>query len=422
MPDEDLLELFWSFAIALSIGALIGLEREKKKEGDKGFATGGLRTFILYALAGALGALLTKELASPWPLTATILAVAAIVLAGYLLHSKLAAGQFGLTTELAAIVTCLLAAVAVLGQAEIAVATAVAVSALLWMKAPLHGAVAKLGSQDVYAGLKLLFATFVVLPLLPDEPIDPWEAWNPHKLWLLVVLISSLSLVGYVAVRALGDTRGTLLTGIAGGLVSSTAITLAFSKQSADAPQSAPSLASGILLAWTIMCVRVLVEIAIVHPPLLGPAAIPIGAMGLVAAGFAGFKIWRQAKDSAPSPEVPLRTPFSLIAAIKFAGLFAAVLLVVKLTQKYLPGGSVYVVAGLAGTTDVDAITLSMAGDAQSSGNLGVAVAAITIATIANTLVKTGLTVGLGSAELRKHMLIAGPAIAAAGIVALVVS
>jgi uncharacterized membrane protein (DUF4010 family) len=419
MPDQGVLELFRSFAIALSIGALIGLEREKKKEGEKGFATGGLRTFILYALAGALGALLSEELDSPWPLAATLIAVAAAVVAGYVLHARSTAGQLGLTTELAAITTSLLGAVAVLGQEEIAVATAVAMSALLWMKAPLHGAVAKLDSQDIYAGLKLLFATFIVLPLLPDETIDPWGAWNPYKLWLLVVLISSLSLVGYVAVRALGDARGMVLTGIAGGLVSSTAVTLAFSRQSQEAPQSAPALASGILLAWAIMCVRVLVEIGIVHPPLLASAAIPIGAMGVVATGFALFKLWQQAKDRARSPEVRLRTPFSLMAAIRFAGLFATVLLVVKLALKYLPGGAVHVVAAVAGTTDVDAITLSMAGHAQSTGELETAVIAITIATVANTLVKTGMTVGLGSAPLRRQMLVAGPAISAAGIAAL---
>ena len=142
--------------------------------------------------------------------------------------------QHGLTSEMAAIAVFLLGAMAVAGEAELAVALGVVTSAVLAFKQPLHGAVRRLDTQDVFAGLKLLIASFIVLPLLPDTTIDPWQAINPYKLWLLVVLISALSLAGYVAVRWLGSTHGSAITGLAGGLVSSTATTLNFARSSRD--------------------------------------------------------------------------------------------------------------------------------------------------------------------------------------------
>ena len=143
----------------------------------------------------------------------------------------------GLTTEVAALVVFLLGAMVMLGHAELAIGLGVVTAAVLAYKQPLHGFVDKLGWDDVYAGLRLLIATFIALPLLPNEPIDPWGALNPYSLWLLVILISSLSLVGYVLTRLLGPARGTALTGLTGGLVSSTAVTLSFAKEGRDNPQ-----------------------------------------------------------------------------------------------------------------------------------------------------------------------------------------
>ena len=175
----------------------------------------------------------------------------------------------GLTTEVAALVVFLLGAMVMLGHAELAIGLGVVTAAVLAYKQPLHGFVDKLGWDDVYAGLRLLIATFIALPLLPNEPIDPWGALNPYSLWLLVILISSLSLVGYVLTRLLGPARGTALTGLTGGLVSSTAVTLSFAKEGRDNPQAAPALACGILLAWAVMFVRVIVLVAVVNRSLL---------------------------------------------------------------------------------------------------------------------------------------------------------
>lgn len=411
------------FTIALLIGALVGVEREKRKSLKHEIGTGGLRTFILLALTGAVSAWLTQRLATPWIFIAAVLAVAGVVVAGYVREGGGKPQALGLTTEIAAITVCLLGGVALFGFPELAVALGIVTSAVLAFKQPLHGAVERLGTDDIYAGLKLLIATFIILPLLPNRPIDPWQALNPYTLWLLVILISALSLVGYVAMRWLGPARGTALTGVSGGLVSSTAVSLAFARRSRTekAARAHDALAAGIVLAWAVMFARIVIAVAVVNAPLLARLMIPFLAMG-VAALIAGAVLYRRGADSerrAQAEPVEIKNPFSLKAATQFAALFALVLLLVKFAQRYLPEQGVYAVAALAGLTDVDAITLSLAGFARDGGDAGVAVTGIAVAALTNTLVKFGLVVGFGSGVLRRHLLWATLLIITAGVGAL---
>jgi uncharacterized membrane protein (DUF4010 family) len=416
MPPAVDLTVVWNFATALLIGAMLGIERERHKREHDDVTIGGLRTFILFTLIGALGGWLTLVLDSPWILAAALLAAVAPVLAGYIISARAQPDSLGLTTELAAVAACLLGAMTTLGYRELAVGLGVMVAAVLAYKQPLHGIVQKLDREDVYAGLRLLIATFIVLPLLPNQSIDPWGALNPRSLWMLVLLISSLSLVGYVATRLLGAHRGIPLTGLTGGLVSSTAVTLAFARQSRDPAyaSAAPALASGILLAWTVMFVRVVIEVMVVNRALLPQVAVPFTTMAVVAAAFAWYLRVRAGK-SEQAEGVPLRNPFSLTAAAKFAAFFALVLLIVKLVQTYAPDRGVYFVAALAGTTDVDAITLSMAQYART-GDATVAVHAITIATMTNTVVKAAMVTMLASPDLRKPVVLGAAAVLVAGI------
>ncbi len=421
--------LLRNFLIALLIGALVGVEREKHKAASQGLTFGGLRTFILFAEAGAVAAWLSVERDMPWLFVATVVAVAAVVTIAYVLESRINANPdaLGLTTELAAITVCLLGGAVMYGHAEIAVGLAIATSAVLAFKQPLHQLVEKLGMDDIYAALKLLIASFIVLPVLPREAIDPWGALNPYQLWLLVILVSSLSLVGYVAVRWLGSAPGALVTGLTGGLVSSTAVSLAFARDSRANrhAHAGDSLAAGILLAWVMMFVRIGFAVTVVNSALLAPLSIPFGVMTAVAAVAAGFFYLRGARihraTAADTTEVPLRNPFSLWEAIKFCALFAVVLLLVKLTQTNFEAHGLYLVAALAGLTDVDAITLSMAGYAQQSGDTATAVGAIVVAALTNTLVKCGFVVVLGSGELRSRVLPATAAMIAAGLLAVTV-
>jgi len=411
------------FAIALLIGALIGVEREKRKSEKGVHEVGGIRTFVLFSQIGALSAWLSRQLESPWLVALAVLGVTVMVSASYAVqHRADSSGEdSGLTTEAAAVVTTLLGATTLFGFPELAGALGILTAALLAFKRPLHGLVGRLDVQELYAGLKLLIATFIVLPLLPNRTLDPWGALNPYELWLLVVLILTLSLIGYVAVRWLGTGRGTALTGLFGGLTSSTAVTLAFARSSREGggARHVDALAAGILLAWAVMFARVLIEVAVVHAPLLPSVAAPQLAMLGVAAGAAALFHRRSRNTPDGGSDVVLRNPFSLTSAIKFAAVFMVVLLAVALMQAYSPGRGELLVAALAGLSDVDAITLSMATFARDGGSATTAAQAITVASFTNTLVKCALVATLAAPVLRGWLAGVTGAIVLAGALAL---
>jgi len=417
--DPDLVSNLFA---AVIVGALVGVEREKSKALSGNLGIGGVRTFILFAVVGAVAGWLAVTLQSAWVLVGTLVCVAGLAVAGYVMQARVKPGALGLTTEAAAVTVCLLGAGCTAGHAPVALALGVAVSAVLAYKEPMHGMVAKLGPDDIAAGVKLLAATLIVLPLLPKDAIDPWGAIKPQSLWTLVILIAALSLVGYVATRMLGPSRGTAVTGLTGGLVSSTAVTLTFAKRSREEGESSVNaLAAGLLLAWTVMSVRVVVLAGIVHPPLLRHLVAPFAAMTAVTLVPVALLLRRRGSEPAEAARpVDLRNPFSLTSAVKFGLLFAAVLLVVAAVRRYFPGQGYYVVAALAGLTDVDAITLSMAGVVRDGGaDLRTATAAIVVAALANTLVKCGIIVGTAAAALRSRVVLVTLLVVAAGLGAL---
>jgi uncharacterized membrane protein (DUF4010 family) len=411
-----------AFAVALLIGALVGTEREKHKAEDDQPGIGGLRTFIFFGAVGAIAAWLGERSGTPWLLVAVVACVSLGVFAGYVVQARTRPDALGMTTELAAIAVVLLGAMTSLGHAAMAIGLGIMLSAVLAYKEPLHGLVQRIGREDMLGVLRLLIATFIVLPLLPDRTIDPWHALNPYKLWLLVVLITGLSLVGYVATRWLGSGKGSALTGLTGGLVSSTAVTLTFARRSreAAAAQLADALASGILVAWAVMFVRMVIEVVVVNAALVPSLIVSFGAMAAAALLAGGICYARAARrhERNGSDGVPLANPFSLTSAAKFAAFFAVVLMIVALVKEYYPGSGLLVVAALAGLTDVDAITLSMA-DYARGGDVSTAVRAIVIAALTNTMVKAGLVVALGAPALRRRVLISCAAVLAAGAVPL---
>jgi uncharacterized membrane protein (DUF4010 family) len=279
--------------------------------------------------------------------------------------------------------------------------------------------VKKVGEEDLYAALTLLIATFIVLPLLPNRTLDPLDALNPRQLWMLVILIAALSEVGYIAVRALGEARGTAVTGFFGGLASSTAVTLSFSRRSKEQAAQQDALSAGILLAWLVMVIRILVLVVTVHRPLLRYIVLPIGLIGLITLGGVAVFLRRSSGGSKEhTDDVALRNPFSLRSAIRFALFFAAILLLVAAVRKYMSPQGVYLVAGVAGLTDVDAITLSMARMARDGGGELLAARAVTIAAVTNTVVKTAMVFMLGSRDLARRMVPVAVTILIVGLVA----
>ena len=424
--------LIRDFAIALAIGALVGVEREKHRE-RSGHGAAGLRSFMLIAELGAIAAWLTQQLAAPWLLGVVVIALALI--SGPLGLRPGPAGTAnpagaptetgasrddaaGITTAVAALVVYLLGALTLYGHAEHAVALAIATSAILAFREPMHGLVRQIGTDDLYAGLKLLIATFIVLPLIPNRTLDPWGAFNPFQLWLLVILISGLSLVGYVAMRWLGPNRGTALTALAGGLVSSTAVTLNFAKRSREQVDASAMLATGVLLAWTVMYLRVLVEVAVVHLPLLQQIATPmliLAALCLILT----VRGWRHARNGHNSNGLPIRNPFSLVSATQFALFFTVILFTVKLSEIYLPPASLYGVAAVAGFAEVDAMVLSLASLVRDGTDADIAIRAMLLTTLTNTWTKTALVVVLAGAAMRRYILLAAALLSAATLVLL---
>jgi len=421
MPTTLDPRLVWGLVSALIIGSMVGIERERSKALSGNVGIGGVRTFILFSFIGAVSAWLSQALGNAWVFVVAVLSVAALTVAVYVVQARVKPNAVGLTTEAAALGVCLLGGACMVGFSGMALAVAIAVSAVLAYKEPMHGLVAKLGPDDVSAGVKLLAATFIVLPLLPEGAVDPWGALRPRSLWTLVILIASLSLVGYVATRALGPQRGTAVTGLTGGLVSSTAVSLAFAKQSREeGGRTDDALAGGLLIAWTVMSLRILLLVGVVHAPLVVPLAAPVAAMAAVTLG-ATLLFLRRARGQEPAAagEVALKNPFSLTAAVKFGFLFAAVLLVVAGVERYSSGRGYYVVAALAGLTDVDAISLSMANLAKDGGApLATAAGAIVVAALSNTLVKCGLVLAAASARLRRSIVLVTAALVAVGAAA----
>lgn len=406
--------LIRDFAIALAIGALVGVEREKHRE-RSGHGAAGLRSFMLIAEVGAIAAWLAQQLTAPWLVGVVLVALALI--SGPLglrpgTADKPAATNgsrdeaAGITTAVAALAVYLLGAMTLYGHAGHAVALAIATSAILAFREPMHGLVRQIGTEDLYAGLKLLIATFIVLPLIPNRAIDPWGAFNPFQLWLLVILISGLSLVGYVAMRWLGPNRGTALTALAGGLVSSTAVTLNFAKRSREQLDAGAMLATGVLLAWTVMYLRVLVEVAVVHAPLLQHIAMPMLVLAALCLALT-VRGWRHARNGHHGNGLPIKNPFSLVSATQFALFFTAILFTVKLSEIYLPPETLYGVAALAGFAEVDAMVLSLASLVRDGTDADIATRAILLTTLTNTWTKTAMVVVLASPALRKHMLLA---------------
>ncbi|WP_374564712.1 MgtC/SapB family protein [Ideonella sp.] len=414
------LELARSFLAALLIGILVGIEREKKRHTEPSHTIGGIRTHALLALAGGASAWLARELQIAGIFLVMLGAVGAMAVTSLVRRGRDGQDEApGMTSEIAAMAVVLLGAMAVVGNQALAVALAVAVSAVLAYKEPMHELVRRVGVDDILAVLKLLIASVIVLPLVPDELVDPWKAINPYQLWLLVVLISALSLAGYVGMRWLGPARGTAVTGLAGGLVSSTATTLSFARDSrAGTPFTSDAISAGILLAWLVMFLRVTVIVAIVNQQLLQVVWPPLMVMAAVTGAFAARHYLAGAAAATTTADHPIvvKNPFSLSAAIRFGALFAVVLVIVKLAQQHLPSAGLYAVSALAGAADVDAIVLSLASDGRTAPpGAEQAAVALLLALAANTVVKLATVVILGRGPVRRHVAIATVCIAAAG-------
>ena len=388
------LELTAQLVTALGIGLLIGLERERNPT-----AKAGLRTFSLLALTGAVAQLLASNAGAQWLVAAGLVAVAATMIAAYYHHHESEHELDPGTTTIAAASICyLLGAMTTAGFAAIATALAIAVAGLLYFKVELSSAVKGLERSEIIAILQFAVVAFVVLPLLPDRDYGPYGVWNPRHVWHMVVLVSGVSLGGFIALRLAGAKHGPRLAGALGGTVSSTATTLSFSRLARNSAELVPAAASAIVTANLVLPVRVIGIVGVAAPGLAPDVAVPLGAAVLTGVVLQLARRGGPIVSMAP-PRVA--NPAGLQTAFSFALLYAVVLLLVAWVADVAGNRWVVAVAAVSGLTDVDAVTLSTS-RLHESGGLGsaLAVAAIVTGVVTNGLFKLGIIGKVGGRQL----------------------
>lgn len=370
---------------ALAVGLLIGIERgwsERKEE--EGLRVAGLRTFSLIGILGGLWAVLSEELGD-WMLFAAFVAISILIIVGHVMEAR-KSGDLGTTTAFSMMLTFTLAAWAALGHYIPALITTVVVVALLNMKPVLHQWLRNIETEEVYAGIKLLIISVIFLPLLPNEGYGPWNALNPYWIWWMVVLICGISFVGYFAIKHVGNRRGTLVTSITGGLASSTAVTLSLS-QFAREHASKNLFMSGVMVASSIMFVRMMVEVAVVNSALLVSLWIPV-LMMFISVLLAAYWLWYRDEKSDVETDLNIDNPFKLGMALRFGALLAIILVLAEGMKAWLGDQGIYLLSLVSGLMDVDAITVSLSRMALEDLNGHVATLGIVIAAATNTIVK----------------------------------
>jgi uncharacterized membrane protein (DUF4010 family) len=385
-----------TFLTSLAIGLLIGLERERNPS-----AKAGLRTFALTALTGTLAAMLSVTLQSPWILGLGLLTVGAIIIAAYI-GPKSPDEDPGTTTSAALIVCYLLGAMVWFDARTPALMLAIAVTILLYFKPELRGWSRGLSRRDIISIFQFAVLTFIILPILPDTNYGPYHTLNPHQTWLMVVLISGLSLSGYVALRFVGQRYGAPLLGFLGGLVSSTATTLVYARHGKNEGMQQLAVVV-ILIANLVVIVRLAMEGIVVSPKSL-PYLLPVLGSGLAFGLLGTAFLWRNLVKGAEFPMPEITNPTELRTALGFGLLYAVVLFFSAWLSELAGSKGLYAVALVSGLTDVDAITLSSL-RLFETGKLDAhqTVVAIVLAFLANLGLKFGLIATIAGSRLAKR-------------------
>ncbi|WP_105104199.1 MgtC/SapB family protein [Microbulbifer pacificus] len=406
-------ESILAFAIALGLGLLIGLQRERTSD-----RLGGIRTFPLIALFGALTAHLSRAPEISWLMVTGLIAMTVLILLGNLERLRGNDDYTGITTEVSALLVYLLGAFIVLGDKTVAVVVGGTIAVLLHFKPGMHAFAEKLSEKDLRSIMQFTVLSLIILPVLPNRTFGPYDVLNPFSIWLLVVLIVGIGLGGYAAYKTVGARAGTLLSGLIGGLISSTATTVTYARLARNQKKAVGLSALVILIASTTMFLRIFVEIAVVAPRKLTAFLPPLGmlfAISLVICALTYLRI-RQREDSMPEPG----NPAELKPALIFGALYALVTLAIAAAKDYFGNQGIYVVALISGFTDVDAITLSTANLAAQGGmEVSTAWRSMVIASLANLAFKAGAAGVLGGLALFRWVLLLFTVPFAAGLAVL---
>jgi len=418
---EQHFKILLDLLTALGLGLLIGIERgwsgRKEDEGDR---VAGIRTFSLVGLLGGIWAKLAAFVGN-WILAAVFIAFSALVVASYIIQWKAQQHKdIGITTEISLMITFSLGAWATFGYHMYALGAAVVVMGLLSIKPVLHRWLTKIEVKEIYAGIQLLVISIILLPLLPNQGYGPWETLNPYWIWWMVVLISGLSFVGYVLIKHLGEQLGIILTAITGAIASSTAVTISLAQLAKKKKSSISIFVAGVLLASSIMILRIFIEVAVVNIALLHPLWIPLSLMLLTTAGGSIYFWKRQSSNVAEESSLDLKNPLRFFTALQFGLLLALILLLATAMEHWLGEKGLYVLALLSGLMDVDAITLSLSQMVKDGTTPLVATSGIIIAAVTNTCVKTALFASWVGYQKSKPLIWFTLLTAAVGLIAII--
>ncbi|MCA1979170.1 MAG: DUF4010 domain-containing protein [Thiobacillus sp.] len=385
------------YVVALAIGLLMGLERERNPA-----AKAGLRTFALTALFGVLTAHLGTALGSVWLIPAGLLLTGGMMIAAYL-RAPDEGGDPG-TTTVSALMLCYGLGVLVWhDEAQIAVMLGIASTMLLYFKPELRGLSERMSRHDLLSVLQFAVLSLIILPLVPNRNYGPYGALNPYQIWWMVVLIAGVGLAGYAALRLTGQRRGAVILGLLGGLVSSTATTLAFSRHVRTSAGMIPVAVTVIVLANLVVLLRLGVLVAVLAPSVLAQLA-PVLAGGLVAGALAAAYGVRKLGPAGETPDLAMGNPTELRTALGFGLLYAAVLLAAAWLSDWLGTRGLYAVSLVSGLTDVDAITLSSL-RLFTLDRIAVptVVNVIVLATLSNLFFKSLLALAVGGHRMARH-------------------
>jgi uncharacterized membrane protein (DUF4010 family) len=397
--EATIFAIFKHYGLAILLGALMGLERERKET-----RLAGLRTFILVTLFGTICGQIADPPNGHWLVFAGMLA---IIVQSVMVHVLRAREDFsaGLTTSVALLVAYGIGVLVARDQTLAAVSLSLATTVILYFKPQLHEFSRNLSERDLFAIFQFGLIAFIILPILPDRGFGPYGALNPYNIWLMVVMISAINLVGYVILKFAGQHWGGPVIGVLGGIVSSTATTLSFSRHTRDNHDLSMMGAVVVSLASTVVLIRMAFLVGIMHVELLLIMALPLLVMfccGLLAV----LLVWKKSsKQQAPPPET--RNPVELKQALLFGFIYAVVLLGVSAGKDYFGNKGVYMVSLISGLTDIDAITLSNSRLAAKAALENTqAVISILIAYVSNLAFKLVLIGVIGTRQMLRWSLI----------------
>ncbi len=408
---EDIIRIFMTAAL----GGLIGLEREMRLQKTEVKFFGGFRTFSMIALLGYLAMYTEKRLDISHSIIVILIAIVSFLLVDHIIM-VIRENHFGLTSILSAL-ACFLVGTIMYGDKTliddqeklvIAILISILFVTLLSFRDLFHKIAKNFTQEEFYAILKFLIVTGVILPILPDQTLDKWEIFNPRKIWLMIALVASLRFIGFFLTKIFGQKKSIILSGIFGGLMSSTAVTISLAQQNKKLPNIIGPFLTGILCATAIMFVRIFMEVQILYPDLAKFLIVPLFTMAIISGIMVIITFFIKSKKIEQKEELTKMQPFSLVEALKFGIFFVIVLTAVKILPQFIGNTGLYATALISGLADADAITLSVV-EAVKFGNISFLTGSkvIILAVIVNTIVKAIIVGIFGGKKLAVYVFLA---------------